>query len=248
MNRFFQLWRREVATYFRTSIAYVAGTLFLAIAGLGFWMLTAGLAQNPTGGDLARTLFGSYSFWLAMLIVTPLLTMRLFAEERRQGTLEMLLTAPVTETEVVLSKYSGAFALFLLLWIPTLAYPCILARCGASLPPADWGPVAAAFLGTALVGAFFLSVGLLCSLITRHQIVAAMICLAALGILLSTGLLPFYSHAGRIRETARLFSAPLHMLDFAAGVIDTRTIVWYLSGTTLMLFVSIRILEARRLR
>ena len=63
MNRFFQLWRREVATYFRTSIAYVAGTLFLAIAGLGFWMLTAGLAQNPTGGDLARTLFGSYSFW-----------------------------------------------------------------------------------------------------------------------------------------------------------------------------------------
>ena len=248
MNRFFHLWWREVTSYFRTSIAYVAGTLFLAIAGLGFWMLTAGLAQNTAGGDMARTLFGSFSFWLAMLIVTPLLTMRLFAEERRQGTLEMLLTAPVTDAEVVLAKFFGAFALFLLLWLPTLAYAFILDHCGARLPPPDWGLLAATYLGTALVGAFFLSVGLLCSLVTRHQIVAAMICLAALGLLLSAGLLPFYSHAGHIRETAQLFSAPLHMLDFAAGVVDTRTVVWYLSGATLMLFISIRILEARHLR
>jgi ABC-2 type transport system permease protein len=248
MSAFFQLWQREMASYFRTSIAYVVGVFFLAITGFSFWMLAAELAQGATDGDMTRTLFGSPWFWLAMLIVTPLLTMRLFAEERRMGTLEMLLTAPVTTTEVVLAKFAGAYSAFLLLWVPTLAYAAILKYCGAQLPPIDWGPVAAGYLGTALVGAFFLSVGLLCSMLTRHQMVAAMACLAALGLLLSAGLLPFYSHAAQIRDVARAVSAPLHMLDFAAGIIDTRTVVWYASATVLLLFVSIQIMEARRLR
>lgn len=248
MNAFFHLWRREMASYFRTSVAYVVGVFFLAVTGFSFWMLAARLARGAADGDMTSTLFGSPWFWLAMLIVTPLLTMRLFAEERRMGTLEMLLTAPVTETEVVLAKFAGAYAAFLLLWMPTLAYASILKQCGAQLPAIDWGPVAAGYLGTALVGSFFLSVGLLSSLLTRHQVVAAMACLAALGLLLSAGLLPFYSHSEPVRQVARAVSAPLHMLDFAAGIIDTRTVVWYLSATVLMLFASIRLLEARRLR
>ncbi len=248
MNTFLQLWRREMTSYFRTSIAYVVGFFFLAITGFSFWMLATRLAQGATVGDMTSTLFGSPWFWLAMLIVTPLLTMRLFAEEHRMGTLEMLLTAPVTESEVVLAKFAGAYTAFLLLWVPTLAYAAILKYCGGQLPSIDWGPVAAGYLGTALVGSFFLSVGLLCSLLTRHQAVAAMACLAALGILLSAGALPFYSHAEQVRQVARSLSAPLHMLDFAAGTIDTRTVVWYLSSTVLLLFGSIRILEARHLR
>lgn len=248
MTVFLHLWRREMDACFRTSIAYVVGVFFLLITGFSFWMLAAGLARGTTDGDMAGTLFGSPWFWLDMLIVTPLLTMRLFAEERRMGTLETLLAAPVTETDVVLAKFAGAFSAFLLLWIPTLAYAAILKRCGAQLPPIDWGPVAAGYLGTALVGAFFLSVGLLCSLLTRHQIVAAMSCLGALGVLLSGGLLPFHAHAEKIRQISRFFSAPVHMLDFAAGVIDTRAVIWYGSATVLLLFLSIRILEARRLR
>ena len=248
MNVFLQLWQREMASYLRTSIAYVVGFFFLAITGFSFWMLSARLAQGATDGNMASTLFGSPWFWLAMLIVTPLLTMRLFAEERRMGTLEMLLTAPVTETEVVLAKFASAYSAFLLLWVPTLTYAAILRYCGAQLPAFDWGPVAAGYLGTALVGSFFLSVGLLCSLLTRHQVVAAMACLAALGLLLSAGLLPFYSHAEQVRQVASTVSAPLHMQDFAAGTIDTRTVIWYLSATVLLLFGSIRILEARRLR
>jgi len=248
MSAFLYLWRREMASYFRTSIAYVVGVFFLAITGFSFWMLTARLAQGDMDASMSSTLFGSAWFWLDMLIVTPLLTMRLFAEERRMGTLETLLTAPVTETHVVLAKFAGAYTTFLLLWVPTLAYASILNLCGAQLPPVDWGPVAAGYLGTALVGASFLSVGLLCSILTRHQIIAAMGCLAALGILLSGGLLPFTSHTAEIRQVSRYFSAPLHMMDFAAGAIDTRTIVWYLSATILLLFISIRLLEARRLR
>lgn len=248
MSAFFQLWRREMASYFRTAIAYVVGAFFLAIAGVSFWILATHLAQGAVEGDLAQHLFGSPGYWLAMLIVTPLLTMRLFAEERRMGTLEMLMTAPVTETSVVLAKFAGAYATFLLLWVPTLAFAALLRRGGVHLPPLDWGPVAAGYLGTALVGAFFLSAGLLCSLLTRHQAVAAMVCLAALGLLLSGSLLPFYAHTEPIRQVARGISAPLHVMDFASGIVDTRTVVWYLSSTVLLLFIAIRILEARRLR
>ena len=248
MTVFLHLWRREMGSYFRTSIGYVVGTFFLLITGFSFWMRIAGLARGAADGDMAGTLFGSPWFWLNMLIVTPLLTMRLFAEERRMGTLETLLTAPVTETGVVLAKFAGAYSTFLLLWLPTLAYAAILKRCGAQLPPIDWGAVAAGYLGTALVGAFFLATGLLCSLLTRHQVVAAMVCLATLGLLLSGGLLPFHSDPAAVHPILRFFSAPLHMQDFAAGTIDTRTVGWYLSATGLWLFLAIRILEARRLR
>lgn len=248
MNAFLTLWRRELASYFRTGIGYVVGTAFLAIAGASLWMLATRLAQGTVEGDLAGNLFGSAGYWLALLMVTPLLTMRLFAEERRMGTLETLMTAPVSETTVVLAKFAGAYATFLLLWVPTLAYATLLRRCGAHLLALDWGPLAAGYLGTALVGAFFVATGLLCSLVTRHQAVAAMACLAALGLLLTGGLLPLHAHAESVQQLARGISAPLHMADFAAGIVDTRTVVWYLSATVLLLFISIRILEARRLR
>ena len=248
MSVFLHLWRREMGSYFRTSIAYVMGFFFLLISGTSLWMLAAGLARGASDGDVAVTLFGSPWFWLDMLIVAPLLTMRLFAEERRMGTLETLLCAPVTETSVVLAKFAGAYSTFLLLWCPTLAYAAILKRCGAQLPPIDWGPVAAGYLGTALVGAFFHSVGHLCSMLTRHQIVSAMACLGALGILLSSTLIPLHSPTDTLRQISILFSAPTHMRDFAAGVIDSRAVVGYVSATVLLLFLSIRILEARRLR
>ena len=248
MNAFLQIWRREIAALFRTSVAYVVGVFFLLVSGFNFWMLAARLARGAQDGDMAGLLFGSPLYWLSMLIVTPLLTMRLFAEEQRMGTLDLLLAAPVTEAQVILGKFAAALSAFLLLWVPTLSYAFLLGHCGASLPPLDWGPVAAGYLGTALVGASFLATGLLCSLVTRHQAVAAMACLAALGLLLSGSLLPFYAHAESIREMARAVSAPLRVMDFAAGIVDTRTVVWYLSATGLLLFISIRILEARRLR
>lgn len=248
MKAFLPLWRREVAGYFRTTTGYVIGVFFLLITGASFWLLASRLAHGATEGELAGTLFSSPGYWLAMLVVTPLLTMRLFAEERRMDTLEALMTAPVTETEVVLAKFAGAYCAFLLLWVPTSAYALLLDRCGAQFPPLDWGSVAAGYFGTALIGAAFLSLGLLCSLLTRHQIVAAMGCLALLGLTLSLGWMPLPSHLDGLQRFAPLFSASLHMADFGAGVIDSRAVVWYAGSTALLLFCSIRILEARRLR
>lgn len=248
MTAFVHLWRREIAAWFRTSGAYVIGVFFLILTGFSFWMMIANQARGAPATELAGGLFGTPWFWLAMLTVCPLLTMRLFAEERRLGTLEMLLTAPVTETEVVLAKFAGAYCALLLLWLPTLAHVFIIRRGNVPLPPIDWGALAAGYLGAALVGAFFLSVGLLSSLLTRHQAIAAMGCLAVLGVLLSAGWLPAYFHSEHLRLLVQAVSAPAHMRDFAAGIIDTRAVVWYASATALLLFVSIRLLEARRLR
>ena len=248
MNRFFHLWRRELGAIYRTSIAYVVGVFFLLITGFSFWTLASRLVQGAAPGLATITLAASPWLWLAMLVATPLLTMRIFAEERRLGTLELLLTAPVTETEVVLAKFAGAYAAFLVCWLPTTTYLPILKLCGAPLPPIDWGLLAAGYFGIALIGAFFLAVGLVCSLLTRHQAVAAMSCLAALGLLLAASALPLLGHSEPIRQAARAVAPPLHMREFAGGIVDTRAVVWYASATALLLFASIRILEARRLR
>ena len=248
MIAFLHLWKREVESFFQTSVAYLAGAVFLLVTGFSFWMLVTPLAQGSTDGGMATILFGSLWFWLSMAVAVPALTMRLFAEERRTGTLEALLTTPVSETQIVLAKFAGAATLLGLLWAPTLSYVFVLRLCGAQMPPIDWGSIATGYLGTALLGGFLLSTGLLCSLLTRHQAAAAIACLSAMGILVALGLLPFYSHLAPLHHLLRLFSAPLHMADFSTGLIDSRTVVWYLSATTLLLFISIRILEARRLR
>lgn len=248
MSAFPTLWKREMGAAFRTPVAYVSGTVFLLVTGAAFWMLALRLSREPSDATMASLLFGSPWLWLALLLATPLLTMRLFAEEYRMGTMETLMTAPVTETEVVLAKFAGAYSTFLLLWIPTLAYGPLLAWCGAPLDPAAWGPVGVAYLGVALIGAPFIAAGLLCSLLTRHQMVAAMLCLAVLGLLLTAGELARQVPAGPLRPVSVLLSIPRHMDDFAAGVIDSRTVLWHASAAVLLLFASIRLLEARRLR
>jgi len=164
------------------------------------------------------------------------------------GTLPTLLVAPIGGTTVVLAKFAAAYTMFIALWLPTLVFAVLLRRCGAHLPPLDWGPVAAGYLGTALVGALFLAIGLLCSLLTRHQAIAAMACLGVLSLLLTGGLLPLHAPLAAIRQLAHQLAAPRHMADFAVGIVDTRVILWYASATVLLLFTAVRLLEVRRLR
>lgn len=248
MKAFFPLWQREVQGFFFSSLGYVVGTFFLLITGANFWLLAAQLAHSTADGGLAGVFFGSPGYWLALLVVAPLLTMRSFAEERRSGTLETLMTAPVIETEVVLAKFTGAYTVFVLLWLPTAAYACLLKWCGAQLPPLDWAAMATGYLGTALLGASFLALGLLCSMLARHQMTAAMGCLALLGVLLLFGNWTLPVHLDQLRPLVPLYSAARHMKDFRVGVVDTRAVVWHLSATVLLLFAAIQILEARRLR
>lgn len=248
MSAFVPLWQRETGACFRTSIAYTVGVFFLILTGTAFWMLAGRLAAGEINGSLTEAFFSSQWFWLAMLLLGSMLTMRLFAEEIRLGTLEMLMGAPVTETEVVLSKFAAAGTVFLLLWLPTLVYPSVARWCGIGLPPLAPGEAASAYFGVLLLGAFFLSAGLFCSLLTKHQMVAAMLSFGAMGTWVSGGFLSSRINPEGQSALARALSAPLHMRDFAEGILDTRTIVLYLSATVLLLFCSVRLLEARRLR
>jgi ABC-2 type transport system permease protein len=245
MSAFFTLWRREIAAYFLSPIAYVMMMFFLVIMGFSFWLLANVLAQGVEGVPLMRELFDSFFFWITTLTLVPVLTMRLFAEEKRSGTIELLMTAPVSDTAVVLAKYLGAVSFYIAIWAPTALYVVILRSFSAGTP-LDLGPIASSYLGALLVGAFYLAIGLFCSAMTRNQIVAAIVCFALLCVLFFGGFIAFISRVEGVRETANYFCSLAHMREFARGAVDTRPVVFYLSGAALMLFATVKLVESRK--
>jgi ABC-2 type transport system permease protein len=142
--------RRELQVYFLSPLAYVVLTVFLLVNGFVFWLIVSFLSDPRASlGAPLELFFGqTFFFWLVLLFVTPVLTMRLLSEERRSGAIEVLMTAPVTEAQVILGKYLAALAFYTFLWLPTLVYALIIDRYG----DVDWGPVAgtSASLGSAL--------------------------------------------------------------------------------------------------
>ncbi len=245
MNVFLALWRRELASYFLSPVAYVVLALFLAVMGGIFSLLVSVLAEGPAGVAVMNLLFGSPFFWMTFLIMVPLLTMRLFAEEKRTGTIETLLTAPVTDAQVVLAKYAGAVSFYALMWLPTSLYLMVLQHFSAASAPIDPGPLAGGYLGALLAGMFYLALGLLCSALTSNQVVAAASCFAVMLALFLAGLLDFVARSPLLLAVSTYISSYQHMLDFSRGMVDSRPVVFYLSGTALLLFASVRVLGAR---
>lgn len=247
MRLFLTLWRRELWAYFLSPIAYVIMAFFLILMGLSFWTLLMILAQGPASTGVMRVLFGeSLFFWLALLLVVPVTTMRLFAEEKRSGTIETLMTAPITDGKIVWAKYCGALSFYVLLWIPTTAYVALLAHFSPHAAPIDWGSMAATYIGVGLVGACYLSIGLFSSAISRNQAVSAMICFSVLCALFFAGFIHSYARVPWMQEFGRYISAVLHMTEFSRGVVDTRPLVFYLTITLLMLFATVKVLESRK--
>ena len=122
MRTFWTIWKREVATYFRTSLAVTLFVFVLLLTGFNFYASVHLLNHGPTEISIVEAFFNNLFFWGTLLTLPPLLTMRLFAEEYRTGTIETLMTAPVRDTQVVLAKFFGAFFFFILLWTPSLLY------------------------------------------------------------------------------------------------------------------------------
>jgi len=248
VSRLATLWKREVASYFVSPVAYILATMFLVVMGVGFWFISnVRLMSGASVYDLLRALFGGVG-WFAILMVTPVLSMRSFAEEKRSGTLETLLTAPVRDGEVVAAKFLGVFTVYGLMWLPTLAYFPILSRLSDSPVPLDPGAIASAYLGVFLIGGFFLAVGVFCSSLTHNLIVASISTFAVVALMFLGGFLPAVSPIPAVREFTQPFSPVLHMLEFARGVIDSRAVVFYLSSTFLVLMITVRVLESRRWR
>lgn len=240
MSAFMVQLRRELAGYFLSPIAYVVMFFFLMLMGFSFWFLIDFLLNGTQSPAIMQQLFGqSIFFWMALLMVIPVLTMRLFAEERRSGTIETLMTAPVTPLQLVLSKYTGALIFYILLWAPTVSYAWALKYYNSS-EVIDFGPMAGGYLGTLLVGAMFLAMGLLASACTRNQVVSAIACGAMIGCIFLIGFLPYVAHSESVRLFTGYISPVNHMISFSRGIVDTRPVLLYASTTLLFLFLTVR--------
>jgi ABC-2 type transport system permease protein len=237
---------RELRAYFLSPLAYVVAALLLLVNGSVFWLIISFL-NNPQAGVGAplELFFGqTVFFWLVLLFVAPVLTMRLISEERRSGTIEVLMTSPVTEGQVIIGKYLASLIFYLFLWAPTLAYPLILDY----YSNVEWGPVAAGYVGIVGIGALFLAVGLLASALSRNQLVAAILTFAMLMPLFSFGLLESLFNGEVVKQVFGYLNLWEHMEDFSRGIVDTRRLTYYASASLFFLFLSARALHAKKWR
>ncbi len=248
------LLRREFSAYFFSPIAYVVLAVFLTVTGHLFYLTLLQLtARGPRGIYYPMQLMLSDRwFWLVFLFIPPLLTMRLFAEERSTGTLETLLTSPLREWQIVLSKFLACLGFYLLLWLPTVVYLPILVDYHWSTWSAgiDPYPVFSSYLGLFLAGAMFLSLGLLISSLVKSQMVAALIAMFISLLFIVAGFWrPEMDIASPLYQVLFFFTVPLHFeRNFSRGLVDTRQLVLYVSVTLFCLFLTVRSLESRRWR
>jgi ABC-2 type transport system permease protein len=243
MRSFLTLWRREFSALFLSPIAYVMLMFFLLVTGCGFYWL---IKENL---ELIHSIQGlMVVIWASMLIVIPILTMRSFAEERKNGTFETLMTAPVSDTTVVAAKFIGVLSFFLLMCAPTTVYLAVIGWISPDLIPLlDPGTIIGGYLMVSLIAAAFIALGLLASALTSNQIIAAISTFAVMSILFFGGLFePHLSKTPLVREIGSYMSAALHLMEASRGVFDSRSTVLYLSATLFFLFATTRAVSARR--
>ncbi len=235
MRKTVTIWKKESLGLFTSPRAYVLGALIVALCALWFWLVNLNEARDAS----MRPLMGLLAF--LMLAVTPILTMRLVAEENARGTLELLLTSPVREYEIVLGKFFGAVTLFVALFGVTLVFPAILYR--VSEP--ETGPIVAQYLGMLLLASAFVSVGLFASSITQSQVIAGVV---AYALLFGFWVIRFFSEAlpSGLGSAVKAVSFLSHLENFARGIVDAVDVFYYLAFTGLFLFLTLRSIEARR--
>jgi ABC-2 type transport system permease protein len=254
MRPLFALIRREFTAYFLSPVGYVTLVFFLLATGLLFAVAVEDLTRTGSQGVEYpfAVVFGHIAFWVVFTFIPPLLTMRLLAEERGTGTLEALLTAPIRDWQVVAGKYIGAVLFFHVMLLPTVLYLPVLLKIdfGTGTFGIDPAQAWASYFGLILAGKMFLAIGLFVSSLVKNQLVAAMISLAASLVFVVPGfVVPYLDPDGSAAAVLRAVGVPEHLrTDFARGVIDTRHLLLYLSVTAAALYLTVRSLEARRLR
>ena len=191
--------------------------------------------------------FYIFHFWFLLIILVPILTMRLFSEEYKTGTIEMLLTAPVKDGDVILAKFFGVFFFYLLLWIPSLLGLAIFQFVTHQAVPVAWIPLGFSYLMVTLVGMLYLSIGLFASVLTRNQAVAAMISFTVIALLFFAGFLSYLVRDPGWREVLNYIFTLEQMRSFSAGLFDSRPVVFYLSGTAFFLILTRQVMTGRRL-
>jgi ABC-2 type transport system permease protein len=256
LGKIWAIVKREITSYFTSPIAYVILAIFALLTGYFFYvriqlytflslqfMRYQGYIQSLNIGDfIIKPLYANLGVILLLLI--PIITMKSYAEEKRNGTKELIMTSPVTITEIVIGKFLSACIVFLAMLILTLSVPIIL----GSYASADKGILITTYIGMFLLGTSMISIGMFASSITENQIVAAVI---AFGILLLFWAIGWVSHGVNPALSSLLNYLSLidvHFQNLLKGLIDTRDIVYYFSFIFFFLFLTHRVLESERWR
>ena len=251
VKHFFTILSHELRVLLVSPSTYLAAVAFLSVMGFFFTMMVDSYSVAAQEVTPAVTFF--QYFWVPVLLVVPLLTMKSIAEERRQGTLETLLTTPVSTAEVVLGKYFSAYFLYISLWACTGGFFYILHRFARDARFIDIGPLAGGYAFVAISGLLFVAIGIAASAISRNQAMAALFSgTALLGLIVGSNFLPnielLKNEALRPLKTAVDYAQVFqHLADFSHGVVDTRQVLFYVSGTVLALIFSIFSVEVKLL-
>jgi len=253
MQNIMAIWQREMKSYFVSPIAYVVLTVFLFLSGLIFfgnltevYQYTMSMAQTGQGtqpidvpGYVTQSLFRTMT--VILLFVLPMMTMALFSEEKKRGTIELLLTTPVGNFQALMGKYLASLTFLLILFAAsaiTLSPLFIYSR-------PDWGPILSGFLGLLLYGAALLALGVFISTLTENQIVSVIITFGASLVLWFVSVFAA-SATGVAKEVINYLSVISHLDDFIKGVIDTSHVIYYVTFAFVGLFLAYRSLESMR--
>jgi len=228
---------KELRSYFTSPMAYVLAVFYLGIIGYIFIAIFLLMPQTQT--EHLRDLVGSMLF--LTLFIIPMLTMGLFAQERASGTMELLMTRPVRDWEVVVGKFLATVSLFASVIIISMSYPAIL----EAVAKVDWAMILAAYLGLLLAASAFAAIGIFASSLTSNQIAAAIIAVFMLLFLWLIGTLS-YSVSQSLGDVLKHLSVLENYQDFSKGIIDTKNIVYFLSLIFVSLFLAVRTIENRR--
>lgn len=238
------LFVRECRAYLNSPVAYVFLILFVLVSGMLFLdfgsFLTEGLADM-------RGFFG-FVPWI-LLVFIPAIAMRLWAEEKKVGTIELLMTLPVRDAEAVLAKYFASFLILVLALAMTFPIPYVLTKLADPKTGVDWGPIICGYLGVLLMGGAYLAIGMFLSSLTKNQILAFILGVVA-GFLLFLGGLPAVLQVlpSWLMPVVSALGFTTHLENLARGVVDSRNILYFVSVIALFIFLTVRSIESRNWR
>ncbi|MGE5361821.1 MAG: ABC transporter permease [Bacteroidales bacterium] len=255
MNNILAIAQKELRSYFTSPIAYVVIGLFALLYGYFYaailsWFVSQSMQMGGMMGGggpvninqmMIRPLLQNAA--VVMLFVLPMITMRTYAEEKRSGTIELLLTSPVSDLQIILGKFLGALGLYAVMLAVTLIHVALLFIYGNP----EWQEVATGYLGLLLLGGCFIAVGLLISSLTRNQIVAGVVTFAVFLMLWVVDWMANFA-SGTVGGILSYLSITSHLDDFTKGVIDTKHLVYYLSFITFGLFLTVKAVDSERWR
>lgn len=232
MSNTFNVYLKELRSYFSSPIAYIAVAMFTFLSGFFFFVGSIDQRSPSLEGPF-------YNVTIILIFLMPLISMKLISEEKKSGTLELLLTRPIKELDIVLGKYLAAATLYLVMLLPTISYSVILFL----LSKPDLYPLLSQYGAIYLVGLAFIALGLFASSLTENQVVAAVF---AFTFILVLWLLNWLTSSLGPDNPIGYFAVSNHFSDLVKGVIDLRDVVFYLSFIVFWIYLTTRVLDAKR--